>query len=64
MHNVRRHEKEIEELHGIRVKKKPIKCVGIYVCHDKEECYNKNWMRIYHNMKKNYLNPGNVENQH
>ena len=32
---------------------KAVKCnLGIYIGHDKEECYNKNWMKIYHDMEK------------
>ena len=32
--------------------KKAVKCLGIYIGHEKEECYNKNWMKIYHDMEK------------
>lgn len=60
MHIVRRYE-EFEKLHGIRVTNKIIKCKGIYVGNDKEECYNENWRRI-HNDMENHLNLGNVEN--
>lgn len=38
---------EFEKLHGIRVTNKIIKCKGIYVGNDKEECYNENWRRIH-----------------
>lgn len=43
---------EFEEFYGIKVINKVIKCLGIYVGYDKEECYNKNWMRIYYDMEK------------
>ena len=33
-----------------KVTNKAVKCLGIYIGHDKEECYNKNWMKIYHDM--------------
>ena len=26
--------------------------MGIYIGHDKEECYNKNWMKVYGNIEK------------
>ena len=29
-----------------------MKCLGVCIGHDKEECYNKNWMKIYHDMEK------------
>lgn len=32
--------------------KQQIKLSGIYIGHNKEECYNKNWMKIYHDMEK------------
>ena len=39
-----------DEILGIKVTNKAVKCLGIYIGHDKEECYNKNWMKIYHDM--------------
>ena len=41
-----------DEILGIKVTNKAVKCLGIYIGHDKEECYNKNWMKIYHDMVK------------
>ena len=41
-----------DEILGIKVTNKAVKCLGIYIGHDKEECYNKNWMKIYHDMEK------------
>ena len=29
-----------------------VKSLGIYIGHDKDECYNKNWMETYHVMEK------------
>ena len=26
--------------------------MGVYIGHDKEECYSKNWMKIYHDIEK------------
>ena len=39
-------------IQGINVNDKCLKCLGIYIDHDKEECYNKNWMNVYHEMEK------------
>ena len=39
-------------INGIHVNTTVIKCLGIYIGHDKEECYNRNWMKIYHDMEK------------
>ena len=39
-------------IQGINVNDKCLKCLGIYIGHDKEECYNKNWMNVYHEMEK------------
>ena len=40
------------ELYGIKITNEAVKCLGIYIGHDKEECYAKNWMKIYHNIEK------------
>ena len=37
---------------GIHVNTTVIKCLGIYIGHDQEECYNRNWMKIYHDLEK------------
>ena len=39
-------------IEGINVTDKAVKCLGIYLGHDKIECYNKNWMKIYHDTEK------------
>lgn len=36
---------------GIKVAKQAVKCLGICVGHDKTEGYNKNWMKIYHDIE-------------
>lgn len=41
-----------DEINGIKATHKAVRCLGIYIGHDKEECYNKNWMKIYHDMEK------------
>ena len=41
-----------KNINGINVYTTVIKCLGIYIGHDKEECYNRNWMKIYHDMEK------------
>ena len=42
---------KFEKIFEIKVTKKAIRCLGFYIGHDKEECYNQNWMRIYHNIE-------------
>ena len=39
---------KFESIGGIKVTKKAVKCLGIYIGQDRIECYNKNWMKIYH----------------
>ena len=39
-------------IEGINVTDKAVKCLGIYLGHDEIECYNKNWMTIYHDTEK------------
>ena len=41
-----------DNIDGIKVNTSSIKCLGIYIGHDKEECYNKNWMKVYGNIEK------------
>ena len=43
---------KFEKIFEIKVTNKTIQCLGIYIGHDKEECYNQNWMRIYHDIEK------------
>lgn len=40
-----------ENLDGIKVAKQAVKCLDIFEGHDKIECYNKNWMKIYHDVE-------------
>ena len=40
------------DIDGIKVNKSYIKCLGVYIGHDKNECYNKNCMKVYDNMEK------------
>lgn len=40
----------LTEIEGISVTNKAVKCLGIHVGHDKIECYNKNWMKIYYDI--------------
>ena len=28
-----------------------MKCLGMYIGHDKIECYDKNWMKVYHDIE-------------
>ena len=48
------------ELYGMKITNKAVKCIGIYIDHDKEECYAKNWKYI--TILRNFLNPGKKEN--
>ena len=41
-----------DNIEGIKVNTSSIKCLGIYIGHGKEECYNKNWMKVYGNIEK------------
>ena len=40
------------DIDRIKVNTSYIKCLGVYIGHDKNECYNKNWMKVYDNMEK------------
>lgn len=42
---------QFDNLKGIKVANQAVKCLGIFVGHDKIECYNKNWMKIYHDIE-------------
>lgn len=42
---------QFDNLEGIKVAKQAVKCLGIFVGHDKIECYNKNWIKIYHDIE-------------
>lgn len=47
-------------MNRIKVAENTTKCLSIYVGHNKEECYNKSWMKIYEDMQKHF-NYGNTE---
>lgn len=38
------------ELFGIKIANKAVRCLGIFIGHDKEECSNNNWMKIYNDI--------------
>lgn len=38
-------------MNRIKVAENITKCLGIYVGHNKEECYDKSWMKIYEDMQ-------------
>lgn len=40
------------ETNGVKATNKAVRCLGIFIGQDKEECYNKNWMKIYHGIEK------------
>ncbi len=42
---------QYETISGINVSKH-VKCLGIYLGHDKTECYTQNWMKVYHDIEK------------
>ena len=43
---------------GLRVKDdiiwtgNPVKCLGVYIGHNSEKCYNKNWTRKFESIEK------------
>ena len=43
---------QFDQIHGINVAKQSVKCLGIFLGHNKEECYVNNWMKIYHQIEK------------
>lgn len=49
------------KLFGIKITNKAVRCLGIFIGHDKEECYNNNWMKIYHDIEF-FFNLGKEEN--
>lgn len=40
------------EINGIKAPENAVKCLGMYIGHAKEQCYNKNWMEIYNYIEK------------
>ena len=40
------------EIHGVNVSIKAIKVLGIYIGHDKIDCYANNWTKVYNDMQK------------
>lgn len=41
-----------DEINGVKATNKAVKCLVIYIGHDRKECYNKNQMKIYHDIEK------------
>ena len=41
-----------DNIQGINVNTNVVKCLGIYIGHNKEKCYSKNWMDVYHGIEK------------
>ena len=39
-------------MYGIKVTKKAIRYLDIYIEQDNAKCYNQNWIRIYHDVEK------------
>lgn len=37
---------QFDNFEGIKVDKKTLRCLGVFVEHDKMKCYDKNWMKI------------------
>ena len=40
------------EIYGVKVSMKVVKVLGIYIGHDKIECYSNNWTKVYDDMQK------------
>ena len=38
------HDRNNPDMYGIKFTNGPVRCLGIYVGHNKEECYKKNWI--------------------
>lgn len=36
----------------VKIANKVARCLGIFIGHDKEECYNNNWIKIYQDIEK------------
>ena len=52
----------INEIHGIKFTNKAVRCLGIYVGHDKNECHDRNWtdrinklMKVFERWKHRHL---------
>ena len=41
-----------DNLFGIDITNRAVKCLGIYIGHDKNECYKLNWVNIVNDMEK------------
>ena len=41
-------------LFGIDVANQAIKCLGVYIEHDKKECFNMNWVKTIDDMEKHF----------
>lgn len=52
MYSIRGRKDMYDEINGVKATNKAVRCLCIYIGHDKEECYNKNWMKIYHDIEK------------
>ena len=40
---------------GIKVTNSAVKCLGIYLGHNQDECYTKNWLEKYDEVQKNLM---------
>lgn len=36
----------------VKIVNKVVRCLGIFIGYDKEECYNNNWIKIYYDIEK------------
>ena len=41
-----------KEIYGIKVVEKTIKCLGVYIGHDSNDCFDKNWTKIHDDIQK------------
>lgn len=48
-----------DEFHGIKTTNEAVRCLEIFIGHDKVECYNKKWMKL---ILKSFLNLRKEEN--
>lgn len=36
----------------VKIVNKVVRCLGIFIGYDKEECFNNNWIKIYYDIEK------------
>lgn len=52
MHIFRKSQRQDTEVCDISVTNNAVRCLCIFIGHNKEQCYNFNWLKIYEDMEK------------